>query len=246
MIGGFSISAVPLFSGFVSKSMVVTAAAEDHRQWIFLILTLASAGTFLHTGLKLPYYMFFGKDAGIRTGEAPRNMLVAMGMLAALCILIGLAPGILYSLLPFETEYVPYTAFHVVSTLGILGFTALGFFLLLKLLNPTPTISLDTDWFYRKGAKAFVRLVARPLTWIDENVVGQAYEWIVRVPVLGVAQLFRKADTHVVDGTVHALGSGTLALSGVIRVLQSGQIHHYAIVLAFGALALIITGLVVM
>jgi multicomponent Na+:H+ antiporter subunit D len=246
MIGGFSISAVPLFSGFVSKSMVVTAAAEDHRQWIFLILTLASAGTFLHTGLKLPYYMFFGKDAGIRTGEAPRNMLVAMGMLAALCILIGLAPGILYSLLPFETEYVPYTAFHVVSTLGILGFTALGFFLLLKLLNPTPTISLDTDWFYRKGAKAFVRLVARPVTWIDENVVGQAYEWIVRVPVLGVAQLFRKADTHVVDGTVHALGSGTLALSGVIRVLQSGQIHHYAIVLAFGALALIITGLVVM
>ncbi len=129
--------------------------------------------------------MFFGKDAGIRTGEAPRNMLVAMGMLAALCILIGLAPGILYSLLPFETEYVPYTAFHVVSTLGLLGFTALGFFLLLKLLNPTPTISLDTDWFYRKGAKAFVRLVARPVTWIDENVVGQAYEWIVRGPGAG-------------------------------------------------------------
>src|SRR6266513_2098915 len=47
MIGGFAISAVPLFSGFVSKSMVVAAAGEAHRAVIFLMLTLASAGTFL-------------------------------------------------------------------------------------------------------------------------------------------------------------------------------------------------------
>jgi len=246
MIGGFSISAVPLFSGFVSKSMIVTAAAEDHRQWIFLMLTLASSGTFLHTGLKLPYYMFFGKDAGIRTGEAPRNMLVAMGLLAAMCILIGLAPGILYSVLPFEAEFVPFTAHHVVVTLGILGFTGLAFFLLLRQLDPTPTISLDTDWIYRKAAHAFVRLVARPITWIDDVIVGQAYAWIVRGPVLGVAKLCRKADTHVVDGAIHGLGSGTLALSGVMKVLQSGQIHHYAIVLSLGALVLIVTGLVLL
>jgi multicomponent Na+:H+ antiporter subunit D len=246
MIGGFSISAVPLFSGFVSKSMVVTAAADDHRQWIFLMLTLASSGTFLHTGLKLPYYMFFGKDAGIRTDEAPKNMLIAMGLLAVLCIMIGVFPGVLYTLLPFEADYVPYTAHHVVSTLGLLGFTALGFFLLLRQLDPTPTISLDTDWFYRKGAKSFVRFVAKPVTWIDDNVVGQAYEWIVRGPVLGAAQLFRKTDTRAVDGTVHALGAGTLALSSVLRILQSGQIHHYAIVLALGALVLIVTGLVVL
>jgi len=243
MIGGFSISAVPLFSGFVSKSMVVSAAADDHRQWIFLMLTLASAGTFLHTGLKLPYYMFFGKDAGIRTGEAPRNMLIAMGILAALCTLIGVFPGVLYFLLPFKAEFVPYTAHHVVSTLGILGFTGVGFFLLLKQLDPTPTISLDTDWFYRKGAQLFVRLVARPVTWIDDKIVGQTYEWFIRGPVLGLAQFFRIADTRVVDGAVHGLGSGTLALSGLMRVLQSGQIHHYAIVLCLGALVLIVTGL---
>jgi multicomponent Na+:H+ antiporter subunit D len=246
MIGGFSISAVPLFSGFVSKSMVVSAAAEDHRQWIFLMLTLASAGTFLHTGLKLPYYMFFGKDAGIRTGEAPRNMLVAMGILAALCTLIGVFPGALYSVLPFEAEFVPYTAHHVVSTLGILGFTGLGFILLLKQLDPTPTISLDTDWFYRKGAKAFVRLFAKPLAWVDDNIVGQSYEWLMRGPVLGVARLFRTADTRLVDGAVHGLGSGTLGLSRLMRIVQSGQIHHYAIVLCLGALVLIVTGLVLL
>jgi multicomponent Na+:H+ antiporter subunit D len=240
MIGGFSISAVPLFSGFVSKSMVVSAAAEDHRRWIFLMLTLASSGTFLHTGLKLPYYMFFGKDAGIRTGEAPRNMLIAMGLASVLCIFIGVFPETLYSVLPFGVEYVPYTAHHVVSTLGILGFTALGFFLLLRQLDPKPTISLDTDWIYRKGAKAFVRLVAKPISWIDDNIVGEVYEWIVRGPVLRVAQLFLKVDGKVIDGTVHAVGSRTLGLSQVLRVLQSGQANHYAIVLALGALVLVV------
>src|SRR5436309_2682275 len=182
MVGAFAISAVPLFSGFVSKSMVVSAAGESHRAAIFLLLTLASSGTFLHTGLKLPYYMFFGTDralppqragvrvagpdlppqrAGVRVGgpgvrahEPPWNMLVAMGGAAVACVLIGVLPAVLYSQLPFPVEYMPYTARHVTSTLGLLGFTALGFFLMLKQLDPEPVISLDTDWFYRRGARA--------------------------------------------------------------------------------------------
>ena len=71
MIGAFAISAFPLFSGFVSKSMVIAAAAGDHRAAVVLMLTVASSGTFLHTGLKLPYYMFFGKDCGLRPAEPP-------------------------------------------------------------------------------------------------------------------------------------------------------------------------------
>src|SRR6059036_1387678 len=113
MIGAFAISAVPLFSGFVSKSMVLAAAGEAHRPVIFLMLTLASAGTFLHTGLKLPYYMFFGKDSGQDSGkrgqEPPRNMLVAMGLAAAACVLIGVFPGLLYQHLPNPVHFVPYT-----------------------------------------------------------------------------------------------------------------------------------------
>ena len=164
MIGAFAISAVPLFSGFVSKSMVVSAAGESHRAAIFLTLTLASAGTFLHTGLKLPYYMFFGRDRGLAAHEPPSNMLVAMGLAAAACIIIGVFPALLYAQLPYDVEYAPYTVRHVLATLGLLSFTALGFFALLAHLDPEPKISLDTDWFYRRGlstamAYAFVALV---------------------------------------------------------------------------------------
>jgi len=145
MVGAFAISAVPLFSGFVTKSMVVSAAGESHRAAIYLLLTLASSGTFLHTGLKLPYYMFFGRDRGLRAEEPPRNMLVAMGLAAVACVVIGVVPVVLYSQLPYRVDYIPFTVRHVTATLGLLGFTALGFFLLLKQLDPEPVVSLDTD-----------------------------------------------------------------------------------------------------
>jgi len=239
MIGGFAISAVPLFSGFVSKSMVVSAAGESHLSVILLMLTMASAGTFLHTGLKLPYYMFFGKDSGIRTKEPPKNMLIAMGMAGFLCIFIGVFPGTLYSLLPFAVDYVPYTPQHVMSTLGILGFTALGFFMLLKQLDPEPTVSVDTDWFYRKGAKGFMWLVNKPIAYIEYNIVGEAYEFLIQKPILKVAHYLRVFDTEAVDGTVNGIGRITLAWSSVMRIIQNGQVQYYALMMAFGAFALV-------
>src|SRR5499433_1435197 len=172
MIGAFAISAVPLFSGFVSKSMVVSAAGESHRPAVFLMLTLASSGTFLHTGLKLPYYMFFGKDRGLRAAEPPRNMLVGMALAAVACVVIGIWPTALYSQLPYRVEYIPYTVRHVTATLGLLGFTGLGFFLLLKQLDPVPTVSLDTDWFYRRAARGLGMLVRGPLSRLEYGFVG--------------------------------------------------------------------------
>jgi multicomponent Na+:H+ antiporter subunit D len=150
MVGACSISGVPLFNGFISKSMVITAAAESHRPVMELLLILASIGTFLHTGLKLPYFTFFGADHGLRPRPVPWNMLLAMGGGALLCIALGLFPGWLYARLPFVAEYHPYTVDHIVSALEILFGTGLGFWMLLAKLSPEPSISLDTDWLYRK------------------------------------------------------------------------------------------------
>jgi multicomponent Na+:H+ antiporter subunit D len=243
MIGAFSISAVPLFSGFVSKSMVVSAAGEDHRALVFLMLTLASAGTFLHTGLKLPYYMFFGRDSGVRGHEPHANMLVAMSLAALACIVIGVAPGLLYHHLPFSVDYQPYDLRHVTSTLGMLGFTALGFFLLLSHLDPEPKISLDTDWFYRKGAAAVMPLVKGPLTRIESGFVGQIYESVMRGPVFGAAKLLREFDSRIVDAGFVGVGRMTQGLSQILRNTVSGNAQHYALIMAAGALALVMLAL---
>lgn len=187
MIGGFSISAFPLFSGFVSKSMVVSASAHDHRGIITLLLIMAASGTFLSTTLKLPYYMFFGKDSGLRPKEPPLNMLLGMGLAAFLCIAIGIFPGTLYSVLPYPVHFEPYTGDHVTASLGILMFTALGFFLLLKKTVPHHTVSLDTDWFYRKGGYLFYRITGDVV-----NGVNHAGDIIFVKDIMGTLVRFSK------------------------------------------------------
>ncbi|MDO8904764.1 Na(+)/H(+) antiporter subunit D [Hydrogenophaga sp.] len=167
MIGAFSISAFPLFSGFVSKTMVVEAAAVDHRAWIWLLLSMASAGTFLHTGLKLPYFTFLGKDAGLRPKEAPWNMLLAMGISAFFCVFIGVNPAWLYQFMPNPVEYNAYSAGHLFWELQLLLFTGLGFFLMLKHLGGEAKLSVDTDWVYRKAGPLLIKATAAAVrsTW---------------------------------------------------------------------------------
>src|SRR3972149_3070042 len=228
MIGGFAISAFPLFSGFVSKSMVVAGAAADHRPVVALLLTMASAGTFLHTGLKLPYYMFFGKDSGLRPKEPPINMLIAMGIAAFLCIAIGVVPGQLYNILPFPVNFEPYTGDHVTSALGILMFTALGFFLLLKKLDPEPTISADTDWFYRKGSLIFMWFARKPVgAW--EGFITEIANTAVMPFIYAVARLGFWIDRNIVDKAVNGVAGIIMSLSAGVRRVQTGLLQHYAI-----------------
>jgi multicomponent Na+:H+ antiporter subunit D len=157
MIGAFSISGFPLFNGFISKSMVVAAAGEAQIQAAMLLLILASVGTFLHTGLKLPYFTWFGpKRDDIPVGPVPTNMLVAMAFGAFFCTLFGVWPDLLYRFLPFEVTYEPYTVYHLVEMIQILVFTFIGFWILRPKLAGEAKLPLDTDWVYRAPA-GFVR-----------------------------------------------------------------------------------------
>ncbi|MFC1896005.1 Na(+)/H(+) antiporter subunit D [Thermodesulfobacteriota bacterium] len=178
-VGALAISSVPFTSGFTSKPLIMEAAIHEHLVWAWLVLEIASAGVFLHAGIKFPYFVFFAKDRGLRPGEPPhRTMLVAMGFLAFLCIFLGVYPEPLYSILPFPMEHHSvYKVPHVIRQFQLLVFSALVFFLLLKLLKRTDTISLDTDWFYRKGGRIFYQVSDRVLNGInagsDELFVGR-------------------------------------------------------------------------
>lgn len=174
MVGAFSISAFPLFSGFVSKTMVVEAAAVDHRAWIWLLLSMASAGTFLHTGLKLPYFTFLGKDAGLRPKEAPWNMLLAMGISAFFCVFIGVNPAWLYQFMPNPVDYNAYSAGHLFWELQLLLFTGLGFFLMLKHLGGEAKLSVDTDWVYRKAGPVLIKATAAFVRSVWRGIMAAA------------------------------------------------------------------------
>ena len=189
-IGALSISGVPLFNGFISKSMIVSAAGAEHLLWTELLLSLAAVGTFLSVGLKLPWFAFFGERRGVAVRPLPTNLLAAMGIAGGLCLLYGVFPHLLYSRLPYAATYAPYTLDHVVSTVQLLVATGFVFFLARKKLTPSPAMALDTDWFYRIPFARVITATTRTL-----EAVGP------------VVQTLRGATVARLDGAVRQLAA---------------------------------------
>jgi len=189
IIGALSISSFPLTSGFISKSMISQAAADESLMIVWYLLAAASAGVFLHAGIKFPWFVFFQKDSGLRPPDPPLNMRLAMILFSALCIGVGVFPGPLYSILPFPVDYVPYTAAHVLTMLQLLLFSGLAFFICLPLMKRTLTISLDVDWLYRRLTSATIRKLIAIFGPIDQAIrasalaglnqaIGRAYRFL--------------------------------------------------------------------
>lgn len=208
IIGAASISAFPLFSGFVSKSMIVSAAGYGGMTMVWLILMFASAGVFHHAGIKVPFFMFFGHDSGLRPKEAPWNMLLAMGIAATFCVGIGVFPQPLYNLLPFPVDYVPYTGAHVVGQLQILLFGALAFALLmLSGIYPAEirAINLDSDWFYRTGGRLFYRFT----DWAFNGLNRCADELLVKRMPFRLTQFFTEPGGNVQKHILRIINEGS-------------------------------------
>jgi multicomponent Na+:H+ antiporter subunit D len=191
MVGAASISAFPLFSAFVSKSMVIAAAAEQGYFWTWIVLLFASAGVFHHAGIKIPYFAFFAHDSGKRCAEAPTNMLVAMALAATLCVGIGMFPTPFYALLPFQSDFHPYSLDHVVAQLQLLFLSALAFTLLMRTGIYPPELrstNLDSDWFYRRLGRDLVRAFY--------SVGDKAWAGLVASAASGARHLNKRLHQH--------------------------------------------------
>lgn len=176
IVGAASISAFPLFSAFATKSMILSATAENHYAFVYFVLLFASAGVFHHSGIKIPYFAFFGHDSGIRCKEAPRNMLIAMGLAASLCIGIGVFPGVLYNILPFPVDYEPYTVTHVITQLQLLFWSAVAFAWLnwVGLYPPElRSVNLDSDWIVRRLVPRMFGPVTRAFARLWTGILDQ-------------------------------------------------------------------------
>jgi multicomponent Na+:H+ antiporter subunit D len=187
-IAAASISAFPLTSGFTTKTMILQAAVDKHLIIIYLMLEAASAGVFLHAGIKFPYFVFFAKDKGLRAADPKWNMQWAMVFFAFLCIAIGVYPDPIYKILPYPVDYHAYTGMHVVRMLQLLFFSGLAFFVFLKLLKRTETITIDTDWFYRKGA----RLAVYVFTGISHGIASALDYLVIRLLPAKLSAFTRK------------------------------------------------------
>ncbi|MBI1265054.1 MAG: Na(+)/H(+) antiporter subunit D [Alphaproteobacteria bacterium] len=160
IIGALAMVGAPLFSGFVTKTLVLSAVSYHGDMLVYALLVFAAAGVMELSALKVPFFAFFGQDRGHRVKEAPLNMLVAMGLAAFLCVYLGTHWQALYGLLPFAMDYAPYTADNVIGQVQILlaGTFAFAVMVWLNLfpLRGERTI-LDADWLYRRAGDGIVR-----------------------------------------------------------------------------------------
>ncbi|MDU0353007.1 Na(+)/H(+) antiporter subunit D [Paraglaciecola aquimarina] len=190
IIGALAISSFPLTSGFTTKSMISQAAVDMELVWVYMALTAASAGVFLHAGIKFPWFVFFQKDSGLRPKDAPWNMSLAMVIFSGVCILLGVFPELLYGLLPYPVDYVPYKIGKVLFYLQLLLFSGLAFFVLLPLMKRTLTISLDIDWLWRRAGYSLLKIVDRMFSAIGaaigkQRIRIQAFSHLMAIRYLG-------------------------------------------------------------
>ncbi len=234
IIGGVSVSAFPLFSGFVSKSMIIAASYEQHLLWTGFLLTMVSAGTFLVTGLRLPWLVFFGEPRGDsqtyeKAADPPWNMQLAMLIAGLLCFIVGSWYPLLYSLLPHQDiigSYHPYTSYHLSETLQILCFTAIAFFIFKDMLVARPITLLDLDWFYRRGGQVVLWLAKNPIQWFD-TIWGEAYRVVGLYSLMTTARFSSWFDWHGIDGLLDGAARGVRSFGRLVaRILQRGQIQH--------------------
>ncbi|MFT5182699.1 MAG: multicomponent Na+:H+ antiporter subunit D, partial [Alphaproteobacteria bacterium] len=224
IVGAASISAFPLFSGFISKSMILSAASHEGYNFVWLVLLFASAGVFHHSGIKIPFFAFFAHDSGKRVKEAPMNMLIAMAIAAALCIGIGVFPSMLYNILPFPVDFVPYTESHVLSQLQLLLFSALAFTVLIRTGIYPPEMRstvLDTDWFYRRLARSVVQKGYA----LGSGSYGRFRAIATRRAERFIIQLYRHHGPHGVLARTWPTGSMVLW----VAILLAGYLFLYFI-----------------
>jgi multicomponent Na+:H+ antiporter subunit D len=213
IVGALAISSFPLTSGFVSKSMISQAAGDQHLFAVWMLLAAASAGVFLHAGIKFPWFVFFQKDSGLRPPEPPWNMRLAMLLVSALCIGLGIFYQPLYALLPYPVDYVPYTGFHVVAQLQLLLFSGLAFFVMLGWLRRTLTITLDFDWFYRLLFPRLFRVVGNALA--RTIATAESWAWVAWVGLETGARLL-----HGPQGLfARTWASGSMAFGMMLMLL---------------------------
>ena len=247
LIGGLSISAFPLFSGFVSKSMIVAAGFEEHK-----ILGRLSADARLRRNVPAHrlessvFHLVREKPAASRKfGIARRNHREydgGDGDRLGLCIFIGCYTPYLYQMLPYPVDYQPYTAYHISETLQILLFTGVGFFLLSRNCDPSrhqprPRLVLS----HGRTRLSLGGAQARPgLGYLR----GRTLSLAGLVPLMYTARLAGLFDNDVIDGlwTEWPMRPRTLAAGSALA--QRGQMQEN-LAFAFGVAAVLIVAFVI-
>jgi multicomponent Na+:H+ antiporter subunit D len=223
-VAALSIAGFPGFNGFVSKGMVIGAAHKKHIDVLWFLLLAGGVGTFL-SFIKLGYSAFVEGEYEGQVTRANVGQSVAMGLVAALCVVYGLFPSALFAILPTEGyKYTTFTVGHLGEALALAAIAVVGFAVLKEPLKRVGRVP-DIDRVYNPVTLSGTRLVVVGVTELYAGVdraavaltrgVGRA----VRQPEWAIEQVTGRETDHKRTGIGVGVTLVTLVLVGTVAAL---------------------------
>jgi len=164
VIGGLALAGLPGFNGAVSKGMVLEAA--EMLPYLAPLLIISAVITVIYV-IRFLYLGFFRPASGTREGRLPDDpptpMMIAMGVTALICILIGLYPPFLTSLLPGMTAAHPFGPSHLLESALIFGAAGVLLLILAPLRRPWLGVETDVDLLYIRAGRLVGWIAKNPL-----------------------------------------------------------------------------------
>lgn len=244
-LGYLAIIGVPPFAGFYSKDKIIETAfnAGGVQGIIFGSTALLGAIITAFYMTRVMMMTFFGNKRwadDAHPHESPFLMWAPMAVLAVGSVASGY---LLYSgkaivnwlapvVDPHHHEHTELLPPIVVSALAV-GAVLIGVGIALTKYRGELTASAPQD------VSVFTRVARRDLLQDDAN------EFLFMRPGQKLTEVLVKTDDKVIDGVVRGVAASTIGSARGMRKLQTGYVRNYALLILIGALAALITILVV-
>jgi NADH-quinone oxidoreductase subunit L len=245
LIATLAITAVPGFSGYFSKDLILEGAYESghFRLWLLGAITAGITGLYM---FRLIFMTFFGEsrvepDKLHHVHESPPVMtipLIVLAVLAAVGGWVGLPDGLLWGdafarfLAPVVGDFKPAVeASPAMLSAVATGLGGIGILLAYVCYLRMPGVPALVAW----RAKGLYDLL------LEKYRIDELYDLIVTRPLFFFSNqiLNRGVDRMVIDGAANGAGLAVETGGELARRVETGNVQHYALVYLLGAIAIV-------
>jgi len=244
LIGCLAIAGCPPFSGFFSKDAILLSAFE-HNKILWGLAVFAAMMTTYYM-FRLYFLTFSGKFRGTHDQEhhlheSPTAMTLPLIILAILAVIGGFVgvPHILGGHNEIATFLQPVIPMHE-NVNPVSSGTEYG------LMIGTTIAMLIAGVFAYMQNRNYVAKENKGLGKVLENkwYVDELYESIIVKPIQSLAAFFNNIlEKKGIDGFVNGVGKAVNYGSRQVRLLQSGHVGSYVLLMVIGILILFIVQL---
>ena len=245
LIATLAITAVPGFSGYFSKDLILEGAYESGHFWLWILGAITAGVTGFYM-FRLIFMTFFGQsrvepDKLHHLHESPAVMTIPLIVLAVFSAVggwVGLPDGFLWGdafakfLSPVVGDFKPAVeASAMMLSVVATGLGAIGILLAYIFYLRMPGLPMILAW----RAKGLYDLL------LEKYRIDELYNLVITRPLFFISDqiLNRGLDQMVIDGAANGAGHAVEGGGEMARRAETGNVQHYALVYLLGVIGIV-------